>query len=94
MNYKKEWQIIGKCYQGRRMAIGASINKVCKKMGISRSVIKRLEDGQRIRRRNFVEKSYETALQCIEQERQIRNLSVVNSVLFDITDNKKENGEL
>ena len=73
-----QWERTGRILQEMRLALEISQKEIANRIGVSASVIGRLERGDAIQRRKLVETSYRTALEAIQLAKQklLDNLDV------------------
>lgn len=73
-----QWERTGRILQEMRLALEISQKEIANRIGVSASVIGRLERGEPIQRRKLVETSYRTALEAIQLLKQkiLDNLDV------------------
>lgn len=73
-----QWKQTGLILKAMRFALEVSQKTIGDKIGVSVSVIAKLERGKPIKRRRLVETSYRTALEAIKLEKQksLDNLNV------------------
>lgn len=73
-----QWERTGHILQEMRLALEISQKEIANRIGVSTSVISRLERGEPIQRRKLVETSYRTALEAIQLAKQklLDNLDV------------------
>lgn len=65
-----QWERNGRILQEMRLALEVSQKEISNRIGVSASVISRLERGDTIQRRRLVETSYRTALEAIQLAKQ------------------------
>lgn len=65
-----QWERTGRILQELRLALEVSQKVIANKIGVSVSVIGRLERGEPIQRRKLLETSYRTALEAIQLVKQ------------------------
>lgn len=72
MANQKSWKQSGEILRQLRWTLEVSQAAVARKIGVSASLISRLENGKPIKRRRMVETSYRTALEVIKLVKQMR----------------------